>query len=643
MSADSRRARLPRALVGILGSITSNSSLPTRSSFGSPFRRRLRVLPAIARGRRFPLPLLPAVLVAVLLAPVSAPGQYMYLDSNGNGIHDTADRINGLGVPTRAELWIDTAHNRDGSVAACDTQDGPLSIYSYCVVLHARDGTVKYGAFTNLLTNMYVKIGEGRDATDFVTAYGGPLANAPGLYHLGTLVVTAMSGAPALEFATSTPLLEWGLTSFGGECMSLDYDGTYALGSDWFDADGLGPQGGPDQGPRVSAPSLKTVTEGSPLRFTVFVFDPDGDPIQSLAADQLPPGATFTTAPDNASGDFIWVPGYDAAGSSPYTVTFTALNARELAGTATTQISVANLDRPPLVTAPGGLSVDEGGLLTFYVAASDPDGSAIESLTGAPLPTGAMFEVDASNTSGTFTWTPDFTQAGVYTVIFTASNDLIYAAPTVVTVNNVEGPAIALVDLDPDAINLNSRALWLTAYIEPRGFNPVSIDLPTLRLAGSVPVVPKFAVVGDHNRNGAPDLMVKFSRELLDPMLIPGVNVLELTGTLSSGEKFRGADSVRVIDPPDVPLSASVAPNPLNPGGVLTFSTTRPGAAMVRIFDLQGRPVRTLMKTPLLPAGAHELRIDGRTDGGQGLASGVYFYRVETAEGIVSGRVAVLK
>ena len=198
-------------------------------------------------------------------------------------------------------------------------------------------------------------------------------------------------------------------------------------------------------------------------------------------------------------------------------------------------------------------------------------------------------------------------------------------------------------DLDPDVINLKSRAPWVTAYIEPVGFHPGSINVSTLRLAGSVPTTPKSAIVGDHNKNGAPDLMVKFSRDALDPLLTVGVNELKVTGSLVTGEDLKGSDEIRVIDPPDAPLSVSIAPNPLNPAGALTFRTKTPGPVTVKMFDLHGRLVRSLAEAPLLPAGVHEFRIDGRGERGQTLASGLYFYRVETADGIVTGRIAILK
>ena len=158
-----------------------------------------------------------------------------------------------------------------------------------------------------------------------------------------------------------------------------------------------------------------------------------------------------------------------------------------------------------------------------------------------------------------------------------------------------------------------------------------------------VSAAPKFAVVGDRNRNGIPDLMVKFGRAALDPLLTPGVNELEVTGTLVTGQEFKGMDRIWVIAPGNASQPASVAPNPLNPAGVLTFRTATAGRVAVKMFDLHGRLVRTLTEVPLLPAGVHELRFDGRSDGGRALASGVYFYRIETAAKSMTGRIAILK
>jgi flagellar hook assembly protein FlgD len=76
---------------------------------------------------------------------------------------------------------------------------------------------------------------------------------------------------------------------------------------------------------------------------------------------------------------------------------------------------------------------------------------------------------------------------------------------------------------------------------------------------------------------------------------------------------------------------------------VLTFVTSRAGPVRVQIFDIRGRLVRTLHDRTWIPAGYHPVPIDGRTGDGARMPSGIYLYRVESAEGEVTGRLAVVR
>jgi hypothetical protein len=90
-------------------------------------------------------------------------------------------------------------------------------------------------------------------------------------------------------------------------------------------------------------------------------------------------------------------------------------------------------------------------------------------------------------------------------------------------------------------------------------------------------------------------------------------------------------------------LVVSLTPNPLNVSGALTFRTFKPGFIRAILYDMSGRLVRTLKDTPVAPAGFYELPLDGRDQAGRPLASGVYFFKVETSEGSQVGRATVLK
>jgi hypothetical protein len=113
-------------------------------------------------------------------------------------------------------------------------------------------------------------------------------------------------------------------------------------------------------------------------------------------------------------------------------------------------------------------------------------------------------------------------------------------------------------------------------------------------------------------------------------------------GDVITGGSFLGEVQVEVVGTGDA-LAASVSPNPLNPSAMLTFTTTRPGFAKVEMFDIAGRRVRTILGEPVLQAGEHAVRIEGRGPRGESLASGIYFIRGVSAEGQFTKTIAILK
>jgi len=193
-----------------------------------------------------------------------------------------------------------------------------------------------------------------------------------------------------------------------------------------------------DLPPVVVAPATATVDEGGSLTMNVTASDPEGTPIASLVASGLPPGASFATGPGNTSGTLSWSPTFGQAGTC--LVTFTASNTGS--GSATTAITIRNVDRAPAVTAPATASGVEGAALTIAVSASDPDGGPIASLTASGLPSGATFTPGAGNTSGTLEWTPAAGAAGSCTVRFTAANGLSSSATTALTVRASGAPIV---------------------------------------------------------------------------------------------------------------------------------------------------------------------------------------------------------
>lgn len=202
-------------------------------------------------------------------------------------------------------------------------------------------------------------------------------------------------------------------------------------------------------------------------------------------------------------------------------------------------------------------------------------------------------------------------------------------------------------------VNLGGPSLCLR--FEPVGDSYANdeVDLNSIVLTsagtGSVTSIscipPKTAVEADMDANGIQELPAWFSSTDLALLFDRAKGRVEVTATLTGrlvdGSSFCGPASLTLIHPKHHPRSL-VTPNPLHGNGVLRIMAGSAGTLRVRIYDLQGRLVRTLARRTGVP-GTHEVQVDARDEAGSPLGSGVYFYVAETGDGTVRGRFAVMK
>jgi ligand-binding sensor domain-containing protein len=99
-------------------------------------------------------------------------------------------------------------------------------------------------------------------------------------------------------------------------------------------------------------------------------------------------------------------------------------------------------------------------------------------------------------------------------------------------------------------------------------------------------------------------------------------------GTRTSGV-FRTTYSTPVAEEKNTQLNFSLSqnyPNPFNPTTTIRFEVPVSGFVSLKIFDLLGREVTTLLDEKK-DVGSYEVTLDGRN-----LSSGVYFYRLQSGE-----------
>jgi cathepsin K len=112
-----------------------------------------------------------------------------------------------------------------------------------------------------------------------------------------------------------------------------------------------------------------------------------------------------------------------------------------------------------------------------------------------------------------------------------------------------------------------------------------------------------------------------------------------------SAQLFTDGDVVTPAGDSELPRSlaiAGVVPNPFNPRTTLSYDVPRTGRVRLAVFDIRGRLVRELVNGTVA-AGRHTAVWDGRDRGGQSVAAGVYFARMEDGRSATTAKMVLAK
>ena len=113
---------------------------------------------------------------------------------------------------------------------------------------------------------------------------------------------------------------------------------------------------------------------------------------------------------------------------------------------------------------------------------------------------------------------------------------------------------------------------------------------------------------------------------------------------------------IRIVDPNWISPVAGVtpaalpvllnhhnAPNPFNPLTWIRYELDTPAEVSLRVFDLSGRLVRTMLAPTRQDAGRHGVPWDGTDASGRHMASGVYLYRITADHEMQAGRMVLAR
>lgn len=290
-------------------------------------------------------------------------------------------------------------------------------------------------------------------------------------------------------------------------------------------------------------------------------------------------------------------------------------------------ITVNSNNHPPVVNSISNQTVNENALLTVTPSGSDSDGDVL-TWSGSSLPSGSS----VSASTGVFTWTPSFSQSGVYPGVTLTANDGhggTASASFQVTVSNVNR-----------APSISSISNQTVAELQPLVVNPSGTDPDGDALAWTGSGLPATATLSGSTGQ------VNWTPQ---PSDVGSVSHVTLTatdpGALSASVSF---DITVTLDPSGIPLGglttptalgiAVIAPNPFSARSEIIVGSPSHTTASVSVWTVAGRQVAILSQGPLAQ-GYSRFTWNGTDSRGARVAGGVYLLRVESAGRRVQQRI----
>ncbi|MCH7879801.1 MAG: putative Ig domain-containing protein, partial [candidate division Zixibacteria bacterium] len=407
----------------------------------------LVVITVISAGNQIPA-------LAAIGAKSVTEGANLAFPVSATDLDGTIPSVNAANLPAGAS-FID---NGDGTGAFDWTPDFTQS-GTFIVTFFASDGLANDTEFVTISVN------EAGNQTPVLAAIGPQSGTEGIILSFGVSATDADGTTPALS-ATNLPAGAGFINNGNGTgtfswTPEFTQSGAYTVTFTAFDglasaseivAFTISESG--NQTPVLAFIGAQSITEGAVLSFGVSSSDPDGT-FPSLSAAPLPSGASFTDNGDG-TGSFSWTPTFVQAGV--FLVTFAASDGVATDNEVVTITVIEAGNQPPVLAAIGPQSVNEGANLNFAVTASDADGT-FPALSAVNTPAGAVF-IDNGDGTGAFSWTPDFTQSGAFSVTFFANDGLASDSEIVsITVSEVgnQAPVLAAIGskVTTENVNLN--------------------------------------------------------------------------------------------------------------------------------------------------------------------------------------------
>ncbi|MCX7797096.1 MAG: cohesin domain-containing protein [Melioribacter sp.] len=293
-------------------------------------------------------------------------------------------------------------------------------------------------------------------------------------------------------------------------------------------------------------------------------------------------------------------------------------------------ISVAEANVAPTLTLnpnQTAFAVNENETLTITLVGSDPNtGDALTySYTATPATTGATL------VGNTFTWKPNFDQAGAYSVTFkvTDRGGLSATRTVSIVVNNTNRAPQFTVEI-PDGQIIPVHNVPVPFEFIYKATDPDNDPLTFRLISGP----------GEISADGLYSWVPRPSQAGLSFLIIIEVSDGSLKATSSRTVKVSNTVTGLEEEEAGVPKEYALMqnyPNPFNPVTTIRFALPKESHVKLSVYNILGQEVATLVNGNM-SAGYHRVEFDASR-----LNTGMYIYKIEAGEYVSMKKMMYVK
>jgi tetratricopeptide (TPR) repeat protein len=190
----------------------------------------------------------------------------------------------------------------------------------------------------------------------------------------------------------------------------------------------------------------------------------------------------------------------------------------------------------------------------------------------------------------------------------------------------------------------NAAEVWLSIYYEHiNDFDKAQKILDNTKLIGEYKLSMLFNLAAAYDDADYDDKALVIFHQIIKEFPEEEKEILEIIREMHNGSNNSDGELNKPTTESIVPEYFTTAyPNPFNASTTIAYNVPNSGHVKIHVYDILGREVKTLVDD-VIEQGQNTITWNGSNDLNMAVATGVYFYRVQLEDHVLTNKILMLR